>query len=319
MRAARLLARTQAAFGRTISLAQLFQAPTLGAMAVRLRGGAATPPGGVVPVQPEGTRPPIFAINNTGIFYTLSRHLGLDQPFIAVQALSPDVSPHLHPRDFREIAGRYVATIRATRPRGPYVLVGLCAAGKVAFEVAQQLMEAGEEVRLLAVVDTWAPGHLRRLSFGRRMLTHACVRAVRLRRQLQRTREGTLSVRGFIANRGVLRGMRNAAFQVLRRAGLRSEIPAGVQNNLFVSYLDNAAQAYQPRPYAGRVLVFHGPEQSRGRFLDSSFGWRGLVAGRVDVVAVPADQHTKFEDHHAGLFQDPGAQVMAKHIAAALR
>ncbi|HJS87297.1 MAG TPA: condensation domain-containing protein [Acetobacteraceae bacterium] len=319
LRAAHLLALTRQTFGRTVSLGQMFKAPTLDAMAALLRGDADAPPAGVVVVQPNGSQPPIFAINNTGVFYTLSRHLGADQPFIAVQALDPDVSPSLHPADFRVIAARYAETIQQVRPHGPYVLIGLCAAGKVALEVAQQLMAAGEDVRLLAVVDTWAPGHMRRLKPMRRLLARANLRAVRLRRQLQRIREGTLSVYGFIANRAAVRGVRNATFELLRRKGVLPSLPPGVQNNLFVKYLDRAASAYEPSPYAGRVLVLHGPEQPRGRFLDPSFGWTGLVAGPVDVVAVPTDPHTRFEDHHQGLFQDPGAQVMAQAIVSALR
>ena len=113
--------------------------------------------------------------------------------------------------------------------------------------------------------------------------------------------------------------MRNTAFELLRRRGVLPMVPAGVQNNLFVNYLDRAAADYRPDAYRGRVLVFYGPEQPRGRYLDPSFGWRELVDGDVEVVAVPADEHTRFFDHHQGLFQNPGAKVMADHIAAALR
>ena len=319
MQAARLLASTKATFRQSISLGQLFQAPTLAAMAALLRGSEGQAPHDVVAVQPEGSRPPIFAINNTGIFYTLSRHLGLDQPFIAVQALDPDASPHIHPQDFHAVAARYIKTIRLVRPHGPYALMGLCAAGKVAFEIAQQLLDAGEEVRLLAVVDTWAPGHWDRLPAQRRVAALGALRSARLRRQLQHIAEGTLSPLGFLAGRAAIRRFRNSLFQLARRLGLRNTVPVGVQNNLFVEYLDRTAASYKAQPYPGRVLVFHGPEQPTGRLLDPSFGWRELVSGQVDVVAVPADMKTKFVDHHQGLFQDPGAKIMADAIAGALR
>jgi thioesterase domain-containing protein/aryl carrier-like protein len=319
MRAARLLARTKATLGQSISLGQLFMAPTLGAMAALLRGNQDQAPNGVVAIQPEGSRPPIFAINNTGIFYTLSRHLGMDQPFIAVQALDPDASPHIHPQDFYAVAARYVETIRRVRPHGPYALMGLCAAGKVAFEVAQQLLSAGEEVRLLAVVDTWAPGHWDRLPVQRRLAGLSALRSARLRRQFQRIREGTLSPLGFLAGRAPVRRFRNSLFQLARRLGLRDTVPAEVQNNLFVEYLDRVAAGYEAQRYPGQVLVFHGPEQPTGHLLDASFGWRELVSGQVDVMAVPADTKTKFVDHHQGLFQDPGAKIMADAIAGALR
>jgi len=318
VRAAQLVGLVRQRFGRSLTLGQMFRAPTLAEMARMLNQGAEDATQGVVMVQPNGGKPPIFAINNTGIFYTLSRHLGADQPFVAVQALDPEISPSLHPTALQAIAARYVETIRQVRPHGPYTLLGLCAAGKVALEVAQQLGAAGETVALLAVVDTWAPGHFRRMGMGRRALARLWLRWVRLSRQVSRIREGTLSLRGFLANRGFVRRTRNAAFEAMRRRGILGSVPPGVQNNLFVDFLDRAAADYEPRPYAGRVLVFHGPEQPRGRFLDPTFGWKDLVAGPLDVVAVPADIGSRFVDHHQGLFQDPGAKVMAGHIAAAL-
>ena len=326
IRAAQLLALTRQAFGRSISLGQLFKAPTLAAMAALLCDDARAPalrdvmaPAEVVWVQPHGSKPPIFAINNTGIFHTLSHHLGTDQPFAAIQALDPDVSPSLLPSDFRIIAARYVAVVRQVQPHGPYALIGLCAAGKVAFEAARQLGEAGEAVRLLAVVDSWAPGHFRRMTTGQRTRARLSLRAMRLGRQLRRIREGTLTIGGFLANRAMMRGIRNAAFELLRRTGRRESVPPGVQNNLFVNHLDDAARRYVPRPYSGGMLVFHGPEQPHGGVLDPSYGWEELAAGRVDVIPVPAEHGTAFVDHHQGLFQGPGAKVMADAIQMALR
>lgn len=323
--AAQLLALTTQTFGRSISLGQLFKAPTLAAMAALLCDDVQAPGLDIVPasevvwVQPHGSKPPVFAINNTGIFHTLAHHLGADQPFAAIQALDPDVSPSLLPSDFRVIAARYVAVIRQVRPHGPYALIGLCAAGKVAFEAARQLSAAGEEVRLLAVVDSWAPGHFQRMTAGRRMRARLSLRTMRLGRQLRRIRDGTLSMRSFLANRAAMRGVRNATFELLRRTGRRESVPPGVQNNLFVNHLDDAARRYAPRPYPGGMLVFHGPEQPHGGALDPSYGWEELAAGKVDVISVPVDLGTAFVDHHQGLFQDPGARVMADAIAAALR
>ena len=54
------------------------------------------------------------------------------------------------------MARHYIAEIRALRPQGPYVVVGVCTGGLVAYEMAQQLIETGEDVTL-AVMDTWHP------------------------------------------------------------------------------------------------------------------------------------------------------------------
>ncbi len=44
--------------------------------------------------------------------------------------------------------------IRGVQPHGPYLLGGYCLGGTIAYEAAQQLHAAGEEVALLALFDT---------------------------------------------------------------------------------------------------------------------------------------------------------------------
>ena len=55
------------------------------------------------------------------------------------------------------MADEYVAALRAEQPRGPYLLAGWCLGGKVAFEMANRLVTAGEEVAALVLFDTLPP------------------------------------------------------------------------------------------------------------------------------------------------------------------
>jgi thioesterase domain-containing protein len=48
----------------------------------------------------------------------------------------------------------YAAAIRAAQPAGPYRLAGWSMGGLVAYEIARQFEEHGEEVALLALLDT---------------------------------------------------------------------------------------------------------------------------------------------------------------------
>lgn len=51
------------------------------------------------------------------------------------------------------IAGGFIAGLRRAQPRGPYHLFGVCWGGLVVLEIARQLRDAGDEVRLLALLD----------------------------------------------------------------------------------------------------------------------------------------------------------------------
>jgi amino acid adenylation domain-containing protein len=318
--AVRMLARLGDVLGHSVSLASLFQAPTVRGLASLLPAPAdASPPAAEVPrtlvprvvvVQPHGSKPPIFAINNTGIFYHLARGLGEDQPFIALQVFDSDVSDAA-PGDFVRIAASYTSVIRSLQPHGPYSLLGLCVAGTLAYEIAQQLTAAGEEVALLVIVDSWAPGYLRRLTLRRRLLADLSYRWQRLGHHIANLGKAdlTATIAFYLERPGVLRARMRLA-RLGRRAGLAAMPVFADKDWRFLERLYAAMVGYAPRRYAGRVLLLHRPDQPRGRFLDPGFGWSDLVTGPLEVVCVPGD--------HLGMFRDPGAAIMVEHIRAVL-
>ncbi len=176
--AARLLARVEAEFGRRISLSALFDSPTLTAFA-RLVDRVDHRDSGfefdfrqIVRLQPRSTKRGIFAVNNTGIFFALSRRLGENLPITALQLFDPSFKQDLEPSTIEEIAGRYVELVRRLEPCGPYAFLGWCNGGVLAFEIARQLQQAGQQVNWVIVVDTWAPGYLRRLGWFRSKLAN---------------------------------------------------------------------------------------------------------------------------------------------------
>ena len=60
--------------------------------------------------------------------------------------------------NIRAMARDCIEDMRRVQKRGPWHLAGLCVGGNLAFEVALQLQESGEEVALLALGDTMQPG-----------------------------------------------------------------------------------------------------------------------------------------------------------------
>ena len=160
LKAAQLFFLLEQVYGRRLPLATLFQAPTIAELALVLSHEQWVPPWqSLVAIQPSGTSTPIFMVPGVGgnvlIFAKLARLLGLDQPFYGLQARGLDgiETPFT---SVPEMARHYIAEIRALRPQGPYVVVGVCTGGLIAYEMAQQLLEQGEDVTL-AVMDTWHP------------------------------------------------------------------------------------------------------------------------------------------------------------------
>jgi surfactin synthase thioesterase subunit len=113
---------------------------------------SATP---LVTVQSKGDRPPLFFLHGDwagGGFYCgrLSQQLGEDQPFYA---LPPYRSGKQSVLTLEEMAAYHIAAMREHTAHGPYLLGGYCIGATVAMEIARQLVEKGETVTHLLLID----------------------------------------------------------------------------------------------------------------------------------------------------------------------
>lgn len=158
--AIRLFADIQSRFDQDLPPNLLFQAPTVEALAQVLRQEDWIPTWtSMVPIQTQGTRPPLFFHGGAADALTwanVARQLGADQPFYALERPDLNGSP-LEDDSVETLAALAVADIRTVQPHGPYYLAGHCFGGMVMLAVAQQLRAAGETVALLALVDAYAP------------------------------------------------------------------------------------------------------------------------------------------------------------------
>ncbi|GLY18036.1 AMP-binding protein [Kineosporia rhizophila] len=138
----------------------LVQAPTLGEFAERVTRKVDVANQTLVPLRGTGSRPPLFLLTGGGglgvTLVPLVRHLPEDQPVYALQAHGleargiPDWSVEASAR-------RHIKTLRTIQPVGPYFIGGHSFGGVLAYEVAQQLREAGQQVELLVVMDSFPP------------------------------------------------------------------------------------------------------------------------------------------------------------------
>ena len=143
-------ARTPAALARHIlalrarTSRQPDAAETAPFMLVRLRDG-------------DPTRPALFLPHPVGgtVHYYEPFCAALQPPCrvfgLQAQALDGITPPD---RNVTAIARAAIGAMRAAQPRGPYQLVGASFGGMLAYEIAQQLADAGDDVALLAMIDT---------------------------------------------------------------------------------------------------------------------------------------------------------------------
>jgi acyl-CoA synthetase (AMP-forming)/AMP-acid ligase II/acyl carrier protein len=159
LQAVSLFVQIEKIFGKELPLAVLLQAPTVEHLASILRQEAWSEPwSSLVPLQPDGPRPPFFCIHGPGghvlSYYDLARHLRPAQPVYGLQAQGLD-GKHAPLMSIEDMAAHYIKEIHSLQPDGPYFLGGLCFGGILAFEMAQQLHAQGQKVALLALFDAY--------------------------------------------------------------------------------------------------------------------------------------------------------------------
>ncbi|NJN82946.1 MAG: amino acid adenylation domain-containing protein [Caldilineaceae bacterium] len=273
--AVRLFAQIEERFGKTLSLATLFQAPTVEQLADILRQEHWQPPWtSLVAIQPGGSKPPFFCVHggdgNILYYRDLSRHLGPDQPFYGLQAQGLD-GRHPPHTEIGEMAAHYVHEIRSLQPEGPYYLGGYCTGGTLAFEMAQQLHAQGEEVGLLALFDTqnWAGAS-----------EHVPQEAVRFQWQRFEFLWGNFAILSGKERKAYIARKLNILKRRLRLwwMDLRS---GGAYRYQLIEVNDGALRRYRPAKYEGRITYFR-PVKVFSRYDTPQAEWRDLAEEGVD-------------------------------------
>ncbi|MDH6128763.1 amino acid adenylation domain-containing protein [Kitasatospora sp. GP82] len=253
--AARLAARIRDVLGVPVGIRDLFQAPTAAALTRRLdHGSRESAFAALLPLR-AGDSPgtgdaqaPLFCVHpalGLGWSYTaLLRHLDPALPLYALQ--SPGLEqPGPPPQSVGDLAADYLDRLRKVQPNGPYRLLGWSFGGLVAFELALRLQAEGEQVELLALLDT----DLRTPAREDLPITAA---AEAEREAL----EILLKDLGLAVEAPVDRA---AARELLRRAGSGlAELTEPQLDAVVAAYTDHAriARTYRPGRFRGELLAF---------------------------------------------------------------
>ncbi len=119
----------------------------------------AAPPGRLLVCLQTGTPevPPLYLVQAIGgtvySYMGLARQLGSQHPVYAFRASGMEPGESIHP-DVPTIAAHYVAELLERQPQGPFQLGGHSSGGAVAYEMARQLLQRGQEVSAVLLLDT---------------------------------------------------------------------------------------------------------------------------------------------------------------------
>ncbi|MEV5594485.1 amino acid adenylation domain-containing protein [Streptomyces sp. NPDC052496] len=254
------------------------------------RGASRGDLGVLLPLRTQGSLPPLFCVHSSlGLswgYRGLLPHLPADRPVYGLQARGL-AGPEPLPLTMDEMAADYAAQIRTVQPTGPYHLLGWSFGGTVAYAVATALEAQGEQVALLALLDTYFGGDTGKV--------FDATPAAREGEDVAMRRE--LGEEGLPYQDGAVPGDDGAA-----ALGLDEQLLANLREVTVNS--GRLSYGYTPRRFNGDLDVFVA---TVGRSADSQAwdavgSWRPFVTGDIRA-------HDIAVDHNSMLQSAPLAQI----------
>lgn len=301
--AAQLFNEISGKLGVNLTLATLFKASTVGQLAdVICQEKPRDKWTSLVPIKPEGSKTPLFLMHAAGgnvLFYKdFAERLDAEQPCYGMQAVGLDGHQSAYER-IEDMAAHYVREIREVQPVGPYCLGGSSMGGLIAFEAAKQLSAAGEKIRLIAMLDTYAPGNPKRipnaspvgiviLGIADRIQHHLdTVRLLETDKRWPYVVSKLIKVRNAL-RRSYLKKKRGIVSLMRNRLGKGLPDPLVVTQNA----ISVAVKNYKPEAADLDIVLFRATKQIRGTEHHETLGWSEFTTGRIEVHEVNGSHGT---------------------------
>ncbi len=287
--------------GRNLDGSDFFDQPTIAALARILAQAAANPHETtrnhrILVLNGDGNRNPFFcfasSITTPYQFRHLSRELGPQQRFVVLFPPLADQSDRL--LTAKEVAGQSLDAIRGLQKNGPYVIGGYCYGGLLAFEAALQLAEQGEEVALLALLDTPTPGYPKIARHWKRY-----------------ARQGVEALQGLLHGKVVITAKDVAAHLLALRHIVGRRLGAKV-NRVLVSPGSHAHRTdeewnrvvmreYVPRSFPCPIVQFLATDTpvSTAVLDDPRLGWQDFARDGFETRRVPGNHVTMLDEPNA--------------------
>ncbi|MFH8520090.1 amino acid adenylation domain-containing protein [Streptomyces gelaticus] len=320
--ALRLKSKIETVLGVRIPVSALFDAPTPAALAARLdapqatngpaprtplratRGLPATASGEphhnslepVLTLRTGGRRTPLICVHpGLGLswsYVSLLPHLDPARPVHTLQSPALLNGVGQLPSTMGEMADQYLHRVRDLQPHGPYVLIGRSFGGPLAHELAVRLRRAGEEIRMLAVVDAMPmPEEIRRTP-----LDPAAVEDEMLRILLHSHAPELAPPAGRLERSAVFATAREGAFDGLSATRLHHLVDAGAHHTRLV-------REWRPSPYDGRTTLFSATHDDWPTTAEKTAAWQRVTAA--------LDVHELDCGHSDVLTPGPAAEIAA--------
>lgn len=254
---------------------EIFQHPTIAELAEiadrRSEKRNVFPSGSIVPFRREGSYPPFFALPGFWLYRKLALYLNGERPFFGFE-------PYEY-TDVKVIADDFIRAMKKEQPKGPYLLGGFCENYPIVFETAYKLIEQGEEVPVLVLIESHAPYSALSLKSPR-----------------------------FIARKI------HFYYQNMKDLSASKKIKYAIKEIKYISTIVYSKlkrkKKQQVKTYPGNLVLIRSSIIPPSYSNDPKMGWQPYVTGNIETITIEGD--------HFGILEEPGVIETANKLHAML-
>ncbi|QDU54007.1 type I polyketide synthase [Aeoliella mucimassa] len=270
---------------------------------VKLRDGSAAEPLVLLPALG----------GDVGCYHDLVQQLSVDRPVLAFRPRGIDDANPPH-ESMQQLATDYAQAIIDLQPTGPHYIAGWSAGGVTAFAVAEAMLAAGREVKLLALFDAPLPTIYRKIDLDDE--AGFLLDMIRFTNRFAGT-----NIEVSIDKTSDLSGDERFAF-ALKQAREQGMFPPSVSDEYVHRLLAvgtgliRASQGYKPAPLDITMQLYlptiaGGLEDITEHDLPDDNGWKSLVGQNTEFTNITGDHFT--------MMTAEGAKQLAKHLDGLLK
>ena len=302
---AKVLTETERTFGRRMPLGVFLQVRTIQGMRAFLRDERQrTARDQVLEIYAEGSRQPFIIVDMGTIYRKMLRRIDSDQRVLGL--VMPELAQLPAQFAVEDIVKNLRSVMSEVRPSGPYLLGGWSHAGVIAFELARQLRESGEDVRCVILFDTNSPGYLRKFrglkglpgrlyTLGEKTLYHVS--------RLVRLKPSEAFTYTFERVRTTMAAWQLRFWRLWYRA---ANVPTSEHLNYSTAFQFMVVEDFHPQPSPVPLVLFRSHANQTGPFRDPHLGWDELALGGLDVYELPGN--------HGAMFAEPVVSELAEML-----
>ncbi len=251
----------------------------------------------LVCIQPLGNLPPFFCVHGDDANFFLPRSMGNNIPFYGFfhQGHNGEKIKHT---SITAIAGKYLTELTKEKPSGPYVIGGYSIGGVIAYEMACQLINLGQQVALLFLIDTVCPGYNGKITPGRTVFNKTVNNLP--------VKDST-PVKPTARMKQILqeRWFKLAYYPSLLLTMLNIKVPLSLRNSYIMGVYRKARKQYMPlTSIPCNAIIFRSTIHN---YEDYYLGWKPYFKEIPEVYEIDAE--------HITIIKEPQVRILAETIA----